>query len=148
MLPTNKSAIISWRAIVWDSLWGPKWLSWVFATQERKKVIRVQRLLQHTATLCSTLQHTAAHCNTLQHTAAHCNTLQHAYQHTRGFPFRHHAQSKLIRNVQNSGTTLVLLLLYGISAENATSPKSTKSRNSVSSVFRGTSSNLRFWFEI
>ena len=47
------------------------------------------KILQHTATVCSTLQHNACcklqHAatpyNTLQHTATHCNTLQHTATH-------------------------------------------------------------------
>ena len=40
-----------------------------------------EKILQHTATHCSTLQHTATHYNTLLHTATQCFTLQHSATH-------------------------------------------------------------------
>jgi len=77
------------------------------------------RLMQHTATHCSTLQHTAihkkltneidaTHCNTLQHTATHCNTqetdkrdwcntLQHTATHCNTLQYTRDWQTRLVQ---------------------------------------------------
>jgi len=41
----------------------------------------IQRVLQQTATHCSTLQHTATPCKPLWHTATHCKMVQHGATH-------------------------------------------------------------------
>jgi len=120
----------------------------------RHRKVRATRLLRHsvshTATHCQTLQHTATHCNalqdkgdetasprcislthrnTLQHTATHCNTLHHGATHIKTHALR----------LKYQFTSMT------VSTENATHPKSSKSRNSNSSVRIQIGSNISIW---
>ena len=96
------------------------------------RTVRHCNTLQHTVTHCNALQHTATHCNTLQHTATHCNT--HCVLHCVVSSYISHTSLASARaSAQIYYVCITFSLLWMIfSSEKATSPKSTKSRNSDS----------------